>query len=231
MGLKTYYRVQGDTSVINAALTLAGTKEVLQTTFVTNDKQAINKLAAERNHTYLKSPAGLFTEVTLPVKEIKKNHESDSLIAAKIAFQRINNQSDDERKFNIPMNILMVQKDSLNAFFENNKTPDNKMSYYAVYNYNGSTYKNNNTYNFINISNLITNLWNIWQKGMKENPNWETEHPNWNKVLLVPISYNSSSSTSTDHDMSLTSACLVGGPDNDHDPVTISVVYAKFKEQ
>lgn len=231
MGLKTYYRVQTDSGVVSAALTLAGTKEVLQTTFITNDKQAINKLAAERNHTYLKSPAGLFTEVTLPVKEIKKGHEKDSLIAAKITFQRINNQTDDERKFNIPQNILMLQKDSLNAFFENNKTPDNKMSYYAIYNYNGSTYKNSNTYNFTNISNLITSLWNIRQKGVKENPNWEAEHPNWNKVLLVPISYNGTSSTSTDHDMSLTSACLVGGPDNDHDPVTISVVYAKFKEQ
>ena len=231
IGLKTYYRVQGDTSIVNAALTLAGTKEVLQTTFVTNDQQAIKKLAAERNHTYLKTPAGLFTEVTLPIKDIKKGHENDSLIAAKISFQRINAQSDDERKFNIPNSILMLQKDSLNAFFENNKTPDNKMSYYTAYNYNGSTYKNNNTYNFINISNLITNLWNIREKGMKANPNWEAEHPNWNKVLLVPVSYNSSSSTSTDHEMSLTSACLAGGPDNDHDPIKISVVYAKFKEQ
>ena len=49
MGLKTYYRVQGDSSVVNAALTLAGTKEVLQTTFVTNDKQAIKKLADRKS--------------------------------------------------------------------------------------------------------------------------------------------------------------------------------------
>jgi hypothetical protein len=126
---------------------------------------------------------------------------------------------------------MMIQKDSLKTFFENNKLPDNKMTYIVSYNYNGSTYKNNNTYNFINISNLITSLWNIRQKGVSENPNWETEHPDWNKVVLVPVNYNSSTSTSVDHDMSLTSIRLVGGTKNPNEPVKMSVVYGKFREQ
>ena len=231
IGLKTYYRVQGDTSVVSSAFTLASTKEVLQTTYITNDKKAIEKLAAEKEHTYLKTPAGLFTEVALPVKKIKQGHENDSLISAKISFQRLNNQSSDERQFGIPQSLMMIQKDSLKTFFENNKLPDNKMTYIVSYNYNGSTYKNNNTYNFINISNLITSLWNIRQKGVSENPNWETEHPDWNKVVLVPVNYNSSTSTSVDHDMSLTSIRLVGGTKNPNEPVKMSVVYGKFREQ
>ena len=231
IGLKTYYRVQGDTSVVSAAFTLASTKEVLQTTYITNDKKAIEKLAAEKEHTYLKTPAGLFTEVALPVKKIKQGHENDSLISAKISFQRLNNQSSDERQFGIPQSLMMIQKDSLKTFFENNKLPDNKMTYIVSYNYNGSTYKNNNTYNFINISNLITSLWNIRQKGVSENPNWEAGHPDWNKVVLVPVNYNSSTSTSVDHDMSLTSIRLVGGTKNPNEPVKMSVVYGKFREQ
>lgn len=231
IGLKTYYRVQGDTSVVSSAFTLASTKEVLQTTYITNDKKAIEKLAAEKEHTYLKTPAGLFTEVALPVKKIKQGHENDSLISAKISFQRLNNQSSDERQFGIPQSLMMIQKDSLKTFFENNKLPDNKMTYIVSYNYNGSTYKNNNTYNFINISNLITSLWNIRQKGVSENPNWEAEHPDWNKVVLVPVNYNSSTSTSVDHDMSLTSIRLVGGTKNPNEPVKMSVVYGKFREQ
>lgn len=231
IGITTYYRVMQADTVYNAHFTMAGTNEVLQTTYVTNDKKAIEKLAAEKEHTYLKTPAGLFTEVALPIKKIKEGHEKDSLIAAKISFQRINNQSSDERMFGIPGTLLMVQKDSLKNFFESSKLPDNKLTYIAKYNYNGSTYKNNNTYNFINISNLITSLWNARQKGVAENPNWEVEHPDWNKVVLVPVNYDSSTSTSVDHDMSLTSVRLVGGTNNHNEPVKVSVVYGKFREK
>ena len=216
---------------MNKTMIMASTKEVLQTTYVTNDKEAIQKLASEKTHTYLKTPAGLFTEVALPIKKIKEGHENDSLIAAKITFQRLNNQSTDERMFGIPQNLLMVQKDSLKNFFEDSQLPDNKLSYIVKYNYNGSTYKNNNTYNFTNISNLITSLWNMRQKGVSENPNWEAEHPDWNKVVLVPVSYDSNTSTSVDHDMSLTSVRLVGGTENPNDPIKVSVVYGKFREK
>ena len=69
IGLRIFYTAHRD-SIIRGSIVMAGTKEVLQTTTVTNDKQAIAKLAAESNHTYLKSPAGLFTEITLPVDQI-----------------------------------------------------------------------------------------------------------------------------------------------------------------
>lgn len=228
IGLRIYFRAKNDTATFNAGVTLAGTTEVLQTSLVTNDREAISKLAAETQHTYLKSPAGLFTEATLPVKEIMQSNPNDSLMAAKISFQRLNNQSDDSRTLNIPQTILMVQKDSLSNYFETNQMPDSKSSFYANFNYSGSTYSNTNTYNFTNICNLITRLWNNYKKGIAANANWEAEHPNWNKVLLVPVSYNSGSSTCTEHDMSLTCTRLVGGPDNPNEPVRISVVYGHF---
>ena len=64
--------------------------------------------------------------------------------------------------------------------------------------------------------------------GTAQNPNWVAEHPNWTKVVLVPVI---SSASGIEHDMSLTSTRLVGGPDNPNDPVQISVVYAKFTEK
>lgn len=226
MGLRVYYRfTQADEdTVMTAAFTLGGTQEVLQTTLVTNDKESIRRLASETQHTYLKSPAGLFTEVTLPVEAIKKNHDTDSLLAAKISFQRINNESGDRRLFGIPNNILMVQADSLKSFFEKTKSADGRTSFLASYNSTGTQ----NVYTFANISNLITALWRNYQKGMNENVNWAAEHPNWNKVLLVPVT---SSASGIEHDMSLTSTRLVGGRDNPNDPVKISVVYAKFTEK
>ena len=226
IGLRIFYRIQGDTAVTNNQLTLAGTKEVLQTTLVTNDKQALKKLADETEHTYIKSPAGLFTEVTLPIQAIKQGHENDSLIASKIVFQRLNNESTDYRLFSIPSALLMVQKDSLYTYFENNSIPDNTLSYYAAF---GAS--NPNTYTFSNISNLITALWEKREQGMKEDSSWETKNPDWNKVVLVPITTTLSNSvvTNVENDMSLSSTRLVGGPNNPNSPVQISVVYAKFK--
>jgi len=207
LGLRTYYRIQGDTAVNNAVLTLAGTREVLQTTHVTNDAKAISNLAQQDDCTYLKSPAGLFTEVTLPIDEIKQNNKSDSLIGAKIVFQRLNYQSNDERMFSTPSTVLMIPKDSLYAYFESSNVPDNKTSYYTVY---SST---NNTYTFGNISNLVTELWSMKESGMSADANWKAKHPNWNKVLLIPVTYTTSSTstspTSIEHNMGLTSTRLV----------------------
>jgi len=229
IGLRTFYTIQTDTGIVHAALTLAGTNEVLRSTHVTNDLKVVAQMCAEREYTYLKTPAGLFTEVTLPVEDIKKGHENDSLIAAKLTFTRLNNGSSDSRLLDIPQSLLMVEKDSLYNFFEQNKVPDNKKSYYTNF---VSKYNN---YPFANISSLVTALWNQRVKGLRENPNWLAEHPNWNKVVLVPITYTTTSSTSTtvssvQHDMSLTSTRLVGGPDNAHEPVMLDIVYAKFNE-
>lgn len=233
IGLRVFYTLQGDTSVINARLVLAGTREVLQTTYVHNDQASLERMAQETQHTYLKTPAGLFTEVTLPVAQIKQSHEGDSLLAAKLTFLRLNNQSSDTRLFSVPTTLLLVQKDSLKSFFENGKVPDNLTSYYTTYNSTQASYYQNNTYTFSNISSLITALWQQRAKGVAADPNWETNHPNWNKMVLVPVSTTTSSSSSSivgvHHDMSLTSTRLVGGPDNPNEPIRISVVYAKFK--
>ena len=57
---------------------------------------------------------------------------------------------------------------------------------------------------------------------------------NWNKVVLVPVDMQTSSSSSTtaitkiSHNMSMSSTRLVGGPDNPYSPLTISVIYSKF---
>lgn len=234
LGLRIYFTLVDDEELeegeepeeFAASLTLAGTQEVMQTTFVSNDEQTIEQLAKETNCTYVKSPAGLFTEVKLPVDAIKQGHENDSLLASKVVFQRINNQSTDDRTLGIPPTLLMIPADSLYTFFENNRVPDNITSYYTSFN---SSY---NTYTFSNISNLVTHLWNIKQRESLQNANWTVEHPNWDKVVLVPINYNSSTTggvTNIEHYMGLASTKLVGGPDNPK-AITVNVVYGKFSK-
>lgn len=228
IGLRVYYRIETDTAVVNAQLTLAGTKEVLQTTHISNDQTAIQAMAAETEYTYLKTPAGLFTEVTIPVDEVKNSaHANDSLVGAKLTLQRINNESSDNRLLGTPSTLLLVQKDSLYSFFENGRVPNNKTSFYTTLT------SSMNYYAFPNISNLVTQLWEIKQAGLREDADWVSHHPDWNKMVLVPITYTnsntSSSITNVQHDMSLNSVRLVGGSNNSNEPVRLSVVYARFK--
>lgn len=223
IGLRAYYRVNRD-SIYNAVLTLAGTKEVMQTIKITNDKQTLDSLANLSTHTYLKTPAGLFTEALLPVESVWKGHENDSLLAAKISFQRINNSQADERMMTVPGNVLMVMKDSLHTFFEQNNLANSKTWFISTFN---SSY---NIYTFANISSLITQLWHMRSQYIAQDPTWGDPKSDHYKVVLVPVTYTSSSTTSTitsiSHDLSLHSAKLVGGT---NDPVELSLVFAKFK--
>ncbi len=205
-----YYKrnVDGTSTQKNAVLT--GTEEVMQTTTISHDTQRIRELSEDNTCTYLKTPAGLFTEVTLPVEEIMRGHERDTLISAKISFNRYNTTTDNA--LSSPSTILMVPKAELYTFFEQKKVHDNMTSFIASLN---TIY---NTYTFNNLSTLITNLYK--KKGSGDD---------WNKVVLVPVdcTVNSSTGETTKVSslMSLTSARLIGGSGNTHQPITISVIY------
>jgi hypothetical protein len=75
------------------------------------------------------------------------------------------------------------------------------------------------------------------QKETSADPNWEANHPDWNKVVLVPInvstttsSSNSTVATAFDHYLNIASTRLVGGSQNPLDPVKIVIVYGKFDQ-
>ena len=72
-----------------------GTEEVLQLNKIENDTKNLEHLASQPNCTYLKSPAGIFTEVTLPIEDIMRGHEKDTLNTASISFPRLNNADED----------------------------------------------------------------------------------------------------------------------------------------
>ena len=118
----------------------------------------------------------------------------------------------------------MVESDSLNAFFEQSKLTDNRSSYTASYSASTST---KNAYTFYNISNLVTKMHNAKLEGEKKNPNWVSEHPNWNKVMLVPVTLktstinNSTVVTKINHDMSLSSTRLVKATDDANKDYTL----------
>ena len=80
----------------------------------------------------LKTPAGIFTEVQLPIDSSMANE--DSINTAKIIFQCYNDAADTDYPFGTPQTLLMVHKDEMHTFFEKNQLTDNISSFYTTYN-------------------------------------------------------------------------------------------------
>lgn len=217
-------------TIITSVGAFPGTEEVLQTTTVSNDKSTLQKLVSDNSCTYLKSPAGIFTEMRIPVKEIVEkqyigddgktySHKNDTINSAKVVLTRINNAQDSEYTLAIPQTLLILPKADMYSFFEKKKVADYKTSFLATY--NSST----NTYTFNNIGGLVKYLYE----------NGDRTKADWDKVVIIPVktTYNTTSTTkeliAVNHDMSLASTRLVGGPESKYGDIKISVIYSKFK--
>ena len=218
--LNLYFRyLHKDTTTVGTT-SLAGTEEVLQTSNITNDKKTINRLIADNTCTYLKTPAGIFTEMTLPINDVLNGHDHDTINTAKVTLERINNTTTSDYALSIPQTLLLLPKERIHTFFEKNELPDFKTSFIATFD------KKTNSYVFNNIGSLIKDM-------ATRKASYQAEH--WGKVVIIPVtpSYNTDSQTRTlikiAHDMSMTSTRLVGGSNNPNNKIKLSVIYSKFK--
>lgn len=223
--LLAFYFKYGETSdsILAVNSSFAGTEEVLQTTTFSTSTDRLKELAANTSCTYLKSPSGLYTEVTLPVEEIMYGHENDTINTARLNIPRIVNQSPTEYTLDIPSNVIMLPEDSLYSFFANSSLPNYKTSFISSYS------SSSNSYLFGNISGMVNAMYKAYKSG--------NASENWNKVVILPVTLEtattSSGSTSTvgvTPDMSLTSTRLLGGDDNP-DALKITVIYSKFNAE
>jgi len=237
-----YYDEKKDT-IYSAVSRFAATPEVIQCTRIQNSDN-MNDLVKETQHTYLKTPAGIVTEVTLPIKEVfEGEHAVDSVSKASITFTRYNKEQN-KYQLSTPSELLMVRKSEMYSFFRNRETPNSRTNFYGSF---SSTY---NSYSFTNISRLMSYCQHekidairkrLADKGYAdytisqyetEESLWEAENPDWNKVVLIPITTTSTTSNSTtvitsvNHDMNLNSIRLVGGDT----PLEMQVFYSRFHE-
>lgn len=199
-----------------------GSEEVLQTNRFST--QQVQQLVEEDAHTYLKTPASIFTEVTLPIVEMME--DGDSINSAKIIFTRYNNTNETQYQFGTPQTLLMVRKSEMNDFFEKNRLTDNVSSFHTAYN------SKFNCYEYNNIARLIIHCYNEREAWLTANPEktedeFDKAHPDWNKVILVPVSTVKDSQNNIvnfRHDLSLNSIRLVGGKDS----IAIKVISSAF---
>ena len=203
-------------SVATGGTVFAATKEVIQANRFQNSER-LKELAEDPNCTYLKTPAGIFTEVTLPIDEIAEMHLRDTLNAVSITFTRYNEKHSTGYKMGIPQYLLMGRKADMYNFFEKNKLHDNLTSYIAEYISSGSSA---NTYTFNNIASLITYCVNEKKNGKAE--------ADWDKVVLIPVKVEQDGSnniTGIKSNLDMESASLKGG---EKDKIKMQVLYTTF---
>ena len=223
-------------SILSGLCRFAATPEVIQSTNFESSNLA--SLIGNDEYTMLKTPAGICTELILPIDDIYKGHENDSISRAALTLTRINNQDedaqDDDYALGIPQELLLVRKQNLTSFFEKHQVSDSQQSFTTYF------YPTYNSYNFTNISRLISYCQHEKLAGMKAQnmteAEWEAANPEWNHVVLVPVSlssatdsYGYTSEVSVNHDLSLCSTKLVRGTTDN--PIKMQVIYSRFAGQ
>lgn len=224
--LDIYFSYTHQDSVYSGMTRFAATQEVIQSTHIENSgtEKLLNQ-ALQSDSTYIKTPAGLYTELELPIDEIYKEHANDSVNNVKITLTKYNKFSTHPYPLGIPQTLLMVRKQDMYSFFENKENANSITSY--------TTSFNMNQYAFSNIARLISYCKTEKRNGAKEEgiseAEWVVKNPDWNKVVLIPVKvttdqYGYASTTSLD--LELNSICLVG----ENTPITMYVTYSRFNK-
>ena len=162
----------GDDSlgIVVSRASFAVTKEVIQLNKFENTNPAF--LTKDNpDSTFLKSPAGVYTELTIPIKEIAKGIGKKQFSSVALSLQAypandwtyslqfpgtssslVPSLSDNTTGYSAK--LLLIEPDSVANFFEMKKVADGQTSFTTTF--NPSTY----TYDFANISNVVQNAIN-----------------------------------------------------------------------
>lgn len=201
-------------SVMYAIRSFTSTREVIQANQLENDTEKIQECINEAKGTYLKSPAGIFTQLTLPVSQIKEKLQGDTLNAVKLGIPIYNENSDKKFGMPTPRNVLLIRKKYVDSFFKNNQLSDGITS--SLFTPTSSTLTQ---YTFNNITQMINDcladgerekaeksgfpmtLKIINSEGKEEErtvtsmEEWE-KYSDWNKFILIPVLVTTDTSSS-----------------------------------
>ncbi|MGV8964098.1 MAG: DUF4270 domain-containing protein [Candidatus Saccharimonadaceae bacterium] len=134
--------IRASTMILNT------TPEVIQINRIKNKNDKLLEPNAE--YAYIKSPAGVFTEVTFPFSEKAEILNNQALNLAKFTITALP-EKDSDQKFKLTPSpyLLLINKDDMEEFFVKRKVPDNITSFYAPL--DATTY----TYSFGNLSAMV----------------------------------------------------------------------------
>jgi hypothetical protein len=144
---------------MRALTAFAVTKEVIQLNSFKNTNDAF-LLEDDPDKMYLKSPAGVFCELTVPIRDIMKGIGKKKFSSVKLSLN-VFPRAEWEYSLSFPgigqisdshyAKLLLIEPDSVKNFFEQQTIADYQTSYTTEF--NSSTY----SYDFNNIANVVQN--------------------------------------------------------------------------
>lgn len=123
---------------------------------------------------FLKSPAGVYTQLTIPSQDIAP-HIKDRILSNMELKLKALPQEDWKYAFEVPKAILILPSDSVDTFFKKNQIENNITSFVGTY--AAST----RTYAFGNISNMLKNH-------LEKAPDKDLH------ISIIPVEYNTATS-------------------------------------
>lgn len=144
---KTYYdeSIEKDTTVLCAGNYFAVTPEIVTNNNIKLEIAPEIKARVAQGQSIIMAPAGLDVQFRFPGIEIIEKYRADiskglgviNTVGISIPVEEITN------KYSIkpPTYLLMTLSKDKEAFFQENKIPDNKTSFYATYNSTSGTYE------------------------------------------------------------------------------------------
>lgn len=211
-------------STVYTSIPFAATNEVFMSTRLDNSEDALNRLAEEKAHTYLKTPAGLCTEVELPLQEMYEALGNDTLNSVSMSFTKYKNVSENSEnnpyKMGTPQYLLLIRKNEVNDFFEQRKNYDSKTTFLGSY---SST---TNSYSFSQVNRLISQIFSDMRTKEEPAEGWDK----YNTMVLIPVKTETDSQGNTiglSHDLEVNSAKLIGGEEGEK--IKMEVIYTKPK--
>lgn len=198
----------------------SGNSEVMQ--FNCLSWTGLDSELADNSCTWIRSPFGILTEITLPIDQMRDNEYV--LNAAQLRLSTAITPSN-QYKPSVPGYLLLIRKDKMQEFFSRNSTIDNTESFVAAY---SSKY---GTYTYDNIAAMVEKIYSDredWIKGGNGNSTtYESKYPDWNKVILIPVTPvldSRNSAISYRIDTKLHQAKLIGGDDG----IKIKTIRSRF---
>ncbi|MDR1810071.1 MAG: DUF4270 domain-containing protein [Prevotella sp.] len=148
----------GTDTTLHSIFRLLVTPEVIQLNSIQNTYPAVNPLLDDPDAVYLKTPAGVCTQLKLPLHEIVRKIGAAETGRLSVNSGKLSLKGYSEKEatfaydFGRPTAVLLIEKDSVADFFLNpqKRRPDGKTSFYA------SWISTTNSYDFTGLSSLIT---------------------------------------------------------------------------
>lgn len=213
---KSIMYVDGEPRDTSLMSDFSGNNEVMQINTIKWEGQ--ERLADQNDCSWIQSPYGLLTEVTIPVDEIEK--EEGALNSVQMVFCAIPTPTQ-RFKISTPGIIGMFRTCDVRSFFESSEKADASKVFLASYTQKTATYK------FSNIGPLVNKMIEERNNWLKENgytndstgkAAYALANPDWNKTYLVPVAQRTDGNSSVVGyylDMTPHRAKLAGGINGD----------------